>query len=131
VNPYRRFVLLFAFALAALFSVAIMTQRSTNQHAVAEAKVNPTKALISPPARSVTGVAVSFPSGFRLQPLWSTSLAQRFPRLLPPTLRLEQLTSDRQIISYYGNPYSPAMGILGASDLETIGAKLAKRRVKI
>ena len=72
----------------------------------------------------MTTSAASFPLHFQLESLWSTSIAQRFPRLLPPALRLEPLSSGGQIISYYGNPYSASMGILGAGDLETIGARL-------
>ena len=118
-------MLLFAFVLGALVAAGVLTQRLGNEPALAGDSDRLTEAQVElqPPSATATSAA-SFPSRFHLEPLWSTSIAERFPRLLPRAPHLEPLSSGRQIISYYGNPYSASMGILGAGGLETIGAKL-------
>ncbi len=121
VNPYRRFVLLFAFALVALFSAAFAMQRFTSQTVEAEAAIGQTEAKVTAPPLTVTNAAVAFPSRLQLDFLWSTSLVQRFRGAFAAS---QQVTSGNQIVSYYGNPFAPSMGILGSADLETVGARL-------
>lgn len=64
------------------------------------------------------------PSEPALQRLWTTSGAERFPHLARALVPPEPLLADRQIVSYYGNPYTADMGILGAADLETVATQL-------
>jgi hypothetical protein len=63
--------------------------------------------------------------GAVLQPLLTTKPNDRLPR---PTIIAAapepSVVTDSQIISYYGNPYTAKMGILGASDPETVAAQL-------
>jgi len=55
--------------------------------------------------------------GSVLEPLLATTLGQRFPSLRS-FVAAEPVIAHSQIVSYYGNPYTADMGILGAMDPE-------------
>jgi hypothetical protein len=116
VTSERRFALLLICLFAALVFVAAW-DNTRNRPAVTNAAEEARDSI-----STVTHVQQAAPM---LRSIWTTTLTERFPLLAPPSLRIEPApTSDTQIISYYGNPYSPQMGILGTGDLETIAAKL-------
>ena len=59
-----------------------------------------------------------------LAPFWATDLRSRFPSLTPVLASRFSVLPSHQIISYYGNPYTELMGILGSDDLESIADAL-------
>lgn len=61
-----------------------------------------------------------------LYPVFAVSIDQRFPGLrgLDPG---QSILANRQIVSYYGNPYTADMGILGSGDPEAIASLLKER----
>jgi hypothetical protein len=74
---------------------------------------------------SVPGSHIEAPSPQRiLRPLLTIDLKERFPRLAPVQAPPRPILEDSQIISYYGNPYTPDMGILGADTLENVATQL-------
>ena len=58
------------------------------------------------------------------------AVRDRFPQLA--TVGTEELTvlADSQIVSYYGNPYTADMGILGQDALETVVAQLEQHAAR-
>lgn len=61
-----------------------------------------------------------------LRSLLTSSFADRFPALADATASPNVSLGDTLIVSYYGNPNSPRMGILGTDDPETIAALLER-----
>ena len=59
-----------------------------------------------------------------LQRLISTQDSNRFPAPVFTNEAQTTILADAQIISYYGNPYTADMGILGTADLEAIASQL-------
>jgi len=63
----------------------------------------------------------------RVQPLervWLTDLGSRFPEMRNVAAsRMSPLTTQ-QIVSYYGNPHTASMGILGSDDPENVASLL-------
>ena len=55
-----------------------------------------------------------------LEPLWLTNLATRFPSMTAVVASRFSVLAQNQIVSYYGNPYTELMGILGSDDLEAV-----------
>ena len=79
--------------------------------------------------RSLEPPSTQAPSpGALIQPALATNIARRFPELhlTPPA---QSILANQQIVSYYGNPYTADMGILGSADPETI-AKLLEQRAQ-
>ena len=62
-----------------------------------------------------------------LQPLLLLRLAERFPELAQVHLPEWPTLEHSQVISYYGNPYSADMGILGADDIESVASQLEEQ----
>lgn len=51
-------------------------------------------------------------------------LDERLPQVAALLAPEAPLLDDAQIVSYYGNPYTADLGVLGAADLETVTAQL-------
>ena len=118
-SAYGRFSILLLCAFAALIAVVTPGQHhataATKQAAVVERIVQPSTPL-DPPRP--------------LQRLWLTDLRARFPSMTTVLASRFSILPDHQIVSYYGNPYSDLMGILGASDLESTAAALEQHAAR-
>lgn len=55
-----------------------------------------------------------------LAPLWLTNLGARFPSMTAVRASRFSILAQHQIVSYYGNPYTELMGILGSDNLEAV-----------
>jgi hypothetical protein len=119
----RRFTLLIACALTAVLGLGAVIDRAssdadgTGAPAAAEAHGR----LQSVVARTEPGRP---PSPF--DPLLATSIAQRFPTTSRALTHYPPLLPNSQIVSYYGSPYTPDMGLLGTADAETVAAQVEK-----
>ena len=118
-SAYGRFSILLLCAFAALIAVVTPGQHhataATKQAAVVERIVQPSTPL-DPPRP--------------LQRLWLTDLRARFPSMTTVLASRFSILPDHQIVSYYGNPYSDLMGILGASDLESMADALEQHAAR-
>ncbi len=121
VSAHGRFSILLLCALAALIAIAVATpghdraKAATRPAAVIERVVQPSTP-IDPPRP--------------LQPLWLTDLHARFPSMTSLLAPRFSILPDHQIISYYGNPYTDQMGILGAGDLESMADALERQAAR-
>lgn len=125
----RRFMLLLACALAAMAVLGIVTNLRLEPNS-ADAAALPVATNDAPQAApspvSVRANEASHPQPV-LQPLLAAPFDQRFPRLAQAVTSPPSPLQETLIVSYYGNPYSAAMGILGEADPETIVALLEER----
>ena len=120
----RRFSLLLAGALAGIVALGVATGYETGTANVQPAPLYPenTRALVLPPP------PIDPPP--LLEPLLTIDLGERFPDMTVTLAPTRSLLPDSLIISYYGNPASAAMGILGAGDIETIADALAEQAAR-
>jgi len=121
LSAERRFVLVFACLLVAIVALGIATPGEP-------ARVERVRTPTPPPSDrtvSAAGAKTPLPADV-LQPVLAISIEQRFPHLqaLSPG---PSILADRQIVSYYGNPYTADMGILGSGDPEAIASLLHQR----
>jgi hypothetical protein len=122
----RRFILLFLSLFALLSALGLLIGRAS-PHTVA---ATTTTLTIAPAAQAVAHPAidrVAVPrsdASMQLNRLWAPSLGDKLP---PPSAIRDTTIDNKQIISYYGNPNTPAMGILGTGDLQTIASDLEAR----
>ena len=114
----RRFLLLFVCA-SVLLAVLAAATRSTAHRIIAVTDVDTSSHLAAPAANAP---ALTINDRSVLAQLWSTDLSQRSAALFP--VAQAPIIDDKQIISYYGNPNTPDMGVLGTGDLETISSEL-------
>jgi len=126
VGTERRFTLLFVCSFILLSALGAAT-RLPSRHAIAITVSNTSQHLAAPTVNASTALdPPPEPLAINHQPVlaqvWSTDLSARFAALLPPAQ--SPIVGDKQIISYYGNPNTPDMGVLGTADLETIASKL-------
>ena len=118
VSAHGRFSILLLCALAALIAIAVATpghdraKAATRPASVVE-RVVPPSTPIDPPRP--------------LQSLWLTDLYARFPSMTSLLAPRFSILPDHQIVSYYGNPYSGLMGVLGASDLASMADALERQ----
>lgn len=119
ISAERRFSILLLCALAVLVSAGVALPRYHSAEASAAATVDITRDVLP---------AVPIEPARPLEPLWLTDLKARFPTAMIPVLAPRaSLLPQHQIVSYYGNPYSEQMGILGSDDLETVADLLEER----
>lgn len=127
----RRFLLLLACALAVVVALGATAHRSLGSPS---ASASPAWALPSagrgPDKADRPQLPRSLPAVRVLRPLWTTSLTERFPKLASALSRQRPILADSQIVSYYGNPYTPEMGVLGTADLETVAARLEEHAAR-
>jgi hypothetical protein len=129
MHPERRFLLLLVCALAALVALGWLTHRgldggdaraSVDAEPAAprprEGRFGDRPALLAAPAFSQAGL---------LAPL-----SERFPQVASLVAPAAPLLDGAQIVSYYGNPYTADLGVLGAADLETVTARLEAQAAK-
>lgn len=115
----RRFSLLLAGALAGFVALGVATGY--------DAGSTPTP-LVSARAPVLPPPPIDPPR--LLEPLLTIDLTERFPGMAVTLTPARSLLPDSQIISYYGNPASAAMGILGTDDIETIADALAEQAAR-
>ena len=116
----QRFMLLLVCALAAVLGLGAVIDRAspdTRPDAIVAPAAGDTSGRLATVARSELGRP---PSPF--EPLLMTSIAQRFPSTARALTHYPPLLPDSQIVSYYGSPYTPDMGLLGTGDPETVAA---------
>ena len=124
VSADRRFLLLLTCALTAIVALGMVTDRSLGSDRAAAPPAPPPAGREASAAALVRSRLAPEPWLF-LRPLLTAGLADRFPR--PVVIAPERpIVADSQIISYYGNPYTAEMGILGTADLEAIASKLER-----
>ncbi len=113
-------------ALGAVAGRRLDTERATALAApVSTAKSPPETLGLTSASRQLARLS---PADF-LAPFTMTSLADRFPSAASARQRGRSILPETQIISYYGNPYTPSMGVLGTADLETVAARLELQSV--
>ena len=118
MSAYGRFFVLLLGVFAVLIVIAVATPgqdratAATTAAATVERVVQPSTSIVPPRT---------------LQSLWLTDLHARFPSMTSLLASRFSILPDHQIVSYYGNPYSNQMGILGASDLESMADALEQR----
>ena len=128
ISADRRFAFLLACALAALLALAIATQRGSHRTQASAVPASPRPTAEEASASVARRVAPPELSSI-LRPLLTVNLVDRFPGLTP-AVRQSSLLPGSQIISYYGNPATAAMGILGAADPETIASQLEQQAAR-
>ncbi len=116
----RRFVLLLACALCALAVLGALTPRPFRSGEARAADVP--SAPLRPRPPSATRPALPEPLPFAQARLLAPA-GERFPRLAAFGAG-EPILDRAQIVSYYGNPYTPALGVLGSGDLDVVTAQL-------
>ena len=121
VSAHGRFSILLLCALAALIAIAV----ATPAHDRATAATRPA-AVIERIVQPSTPIDPPRP----LQPLWLTDLYSRFPSMTSLLAPRFSILPDHQIVSYYGNPYSGLMGVLGASDLASMADALEQQAAR-
>lgn len=122
LSAERRFMSLIVCALGALVALGAIAPAAFDG-AAAPARVHAETTV----PRSIELPTTQAPSpGALIQPVLATNIARRFPELhlTPPA---QSILADKQIVSYYGNPYTADMGILGSADPETIAELLEQR----
>ena len=118
----RRFMLLIVCAMAALAALGLLARDGGG---TLEA-VTTTPVPSHHAAPSLTRSEAPVPSAV-LRSVLATSVVQRFPHVAALASPAQSILADRQIVSYYGNPYSADMGILGSDDPDTIAELLEER----
>jgi hypothetical protein len=126
VGTERRFTLLFVCSFILLSALAAATHLPSN-HAIAITVAGASQHLAAPavsasPAIDPSSGPLTIDDRSVLARVWSTDLSTRFPALSPAAQ--SPIVGDKQIISYYGNPSTPKMGVLGTAGLETIASEL-------
>jgi hypothetical protein len=127
----RRFILLFLSLFVLLSALGAVVGRTSPRTLAAGSRTlaapvaAPAKEQTSPPAIDRALSPVTKAEQPQLGQLWATGLRDRLSRLAssPPNPTID----NKQIVSYYGNPNTPSMGVLGTADLETIAAELQAR----
>ena len=123
----RRFMLLLACALTAVLGLGAAIDRSSPKRPP-EASAAPDAAGAPAPGLALVARPASLgPPPWPLEPLFATTLAERFPSTAHALAPRRPLLPDSQIVSYYGSPYTPAMGLLGSGDPETVAALVERR----
>ena len=121
VSAHGRFSILLLCARAALIAIAVATPghdratAATRPAAVVERVVQPSTPM-DPPRP--------------LEPLWLTDLHARFPSMTSLLAPRFSVLPNNQIISYYGNPYTDLMGILGVGDLASMADALERQAAR-
>lgn len=117
----RRFLLVFACVLAVAVTLGFVTPDDAAKDSRARTPTPPpaNRAVVTSP-----GAKTPSPADV-LQAVLAVSIDQRFPELY--TAPGPSVLDNRQIVSYYGNPYTADMGILGSGDPEAIAALLEAR----
>lgn len=108
VSVDRRFLILLLGAIVALVVVvpSYNNAEATNrQTAASDLVVLPSTPVVPPRP---------------LEPLWLTDLGTRFPSMAALLASRFSVLAQHQIVSYYGNPYTELMGILGSDNLEAV-----------
>jgi hypothetical protein len=126
VGTERRFTLLFVCSFILLSALGAAT-RHASHHAIAITAVDTIQHLAAPAVNAPTTIdplpaPLAGDDQSVLARVWSTDLSARFLTLLPAAQ--SPIVGNKQIISYYGNPYTPDMGVLGTASLETIASEL-------
>jgi hypothetical protein len=119
MDAERRFLLLLAVILCAAVALAAFGGRAAERWPVAAGRSQAA-------AQPSTARAVPFSPQAAFRPLLSNDAATRFGRLALALLPPQPVLAQSQIVSYYGSPYAPEMGILGTDDPETLAARLAE-----
>lgn len=118
----QRFLVLLIGLLAALVALSTATtpafEGTVRRANAADTPSRPPVGARAPLAApwAVLGAPAAWPVSIRLLPL--PRPAERAPQPEPA------LGADAQIVSYYGNPYSAAMGVLGALDMADVAEQL-------
>jgi hypothetical protein len=124
VRPFSadgRFFLLLSFAFAALSALAFAVPYRTPAEAANRATYGVDRVVL--PSIPIEPVRP-------LESLWQTNLGSRFPSMKDVEASRFSILPDHQIVSYYGNPYTEVMGILGSGDPETIAAALERQAAR-
>ncbi len=128
----RRFILLFvcAFVLLTVFEAATRHSSRHPQAIATTETAQPATASSTTvhPATNRVADPLTIADQSVLAQLWATDLAHHYPALFPAAR--DPIIGNKQIISYYGNPYTPDMGVLGTADLETIASELEARATR-
>ncbi len=122
-------MLLLACALTAIVALGmVVDRRRDGEAAAASAASTLSRKMDEQMAATSSVVQRTRPdtAGF-LDALQTTTIAHRFPSVALALQRERSILPDTQIVSYYGNPYTPTMGVLGTADLETIADRLAQQ----
>lgn len=120
--------MLVACALTAIVALGIATDRGFIREVADAPSVLATSNRLDAP-RAATAYEALGPHPI-LQRLVATHDSNRFPE---PAFLLEAqapILANAQIVSYYGNPYTADMGILGTADLETIASQLEEHAAR-
>ena len=117
-------MLLLACALGAVVALGAIS------HSLSAATA--TNATIAPPARRAEPANVSsaapihrFPAS-PLTLLLATSITDRFPSTVLALTPRPAALVDAQIVSYYGSPYTPALGLLGSGGAEAVADEVER-----
>ncbi len=121
VSAHGRFSILLLCALAALIAIAV----AAPSHDRAKAAARPAAAV-----QRVVLPSTPIDPPRPLQPLWLTELPARFPSMTSLLAPRFSILPDHQIVSYYGNPYTDLMGILGAGDLDSMADALERQAAR-
>jgi hypothetical protein len=117
ISDYRRFMVLCALAFAAVGALGVAAGRGDSHYA-------PVAGVASARTTDASAAGAVFTP---LQPLLSVHLTDRFPELAFARASQHSLLPNTQIVSYYGNPATADMGVLGTADLETVLSQLEER----
>ena len=129
LSAERRFMLLLSGALLLMVALSVVTDSGSRRVNAAPLSSLSAK-LASPPETAAVSIsrrpASRAPRPF-LEPLLAAPFIERFPRLagaVAPPPRTD--IGDALIVSYYGNPNSAKMGILGEAQPEAVADLLEK-----
>ena len=111
VSADRRFSILLLGTIAALVAFAVAAPPYDSVEAISRQATASDRVLLPS-----TPVDPPRP----LEPLWLTNLGARFPSMTAMLASRFSILPQHQIVSYYGNPYTRLMGILGSDDLEAV-----------
>lgn len=119
MSAYLRAAILLALAIAAIVAtVMFLTRERANTPAQAAETGSGFSGFLQP-------APLDPPKPMRA--LFEVDLRQRLNGLAPAFEPQPSLLLDSQIVSYYGNPYTPEMGILGSASLESVADQLQRR----
>ncbi|MEX1252918.1 MAG: hypothetical protein WEE64_01120 [Dehalococcoidia bacterium] len=116
-------MLLLACALAAVAALGALADRGLESQ---DARASDVAAVSEAPGNaSRGGDRAALPAGHPFsQARLIAPLGERLPRLAALLVPEAPLLEEAQIVSYYGNPYTADLGVLGAADLDTVTAQL-------
>ena len=128
----RRFMLLLACALLAVAILGVMAGSSLRDGEAAAAVAPVDRGGSVQTVRAENSVARIEAVGPQplLQQFLTSRFEERFPELARAVRPRLSPLQDTLIVSYYGNPYSPNMGILGKADPQTIAARLEEQAAR-